>query len=221
MVITNETLEMEWTPAALQARFGAIPLWRIVTDPPPGCATEDDVDDLFNRSKALCELVDGVLVRKTVGSYESYLAFRLGTFLNLFVMNQRPAPGWVLGADGMLRLWPGRIRIPDVCFISAKQPPDGRFPRDQRIASLFPDLAVEVLSPSNTPREMADKLADYFQSGTRLVWLIDPATKSAEVYTAIDQKQVVPTDGALIGEPVLPGLEIRLADIFESESPTG
>lgn len=221
MAITNETLELEWTPAALEARFGAIPLWRIVTDPPPGSATEEDVDDLFNRSKALCELVDGVLVRKTVGSYESYLAFRLGTFLNLFVMNQRPAPGWVLGADGMLQLWPGRVRIPDVCFISAAQSPDGRFPRKRQIATLFPDLAVEVLSPSNTPQEMTDKLADYFQSGTRLVWLIDPATKSAEVHTSIDQKRVVPPNGVLIGEPVLPGLEIRLTDIFEGEAPTG
>lgn len=219
MAITNETLGMEWTPAALQARFGSIPLWRIVTDPPPGAATEEDVDDLFNRSKSLCELVDGVLVRKTVGSYESYLGGELFRLISNFIHGKKL--GWALPADGMLRLWPGAVRIPDACFISIDQTPDGKFPRDQRIADLFPDLAVEVLSPSNTPQEMADKLADYFQSGTRLVWLIDPATKSAEVHTATDQKQVVPPDGVLTGEPVLPGLEIRLADIFESESPTG
>jgi Uma2 family endonuclease len=215
MAITNETLEMEWTPAALEARFGAIPLWRIVTDPPPGSATEEDVDDLFNRSKTLCELVDGVLVRKTVGSYESYLGGELFRLISNFIHGKKL--GWALPADGMLRLWPGAVRIPDACFISIGQTPDGKFPRDQRIADLFPDLAVEVLSPSNTPQEMTDKLADYFQSGTRLVWLIDPATKSAEVYTTIDHRQVVPTNGVLSGEPVLPGLEIVLAELFAND----
>lgn len=202
-----------WTATDLARRFGPMPLWRFCFDPPPGEATEDDVERLDVHHDIHCELVDGVLVRKTMSSFASLLATRLATILNLFVLPRHL--GWVLGADGMLRLWPGRVRIPDVSFISRDQSPDGQFPRMPAIADLFPDLAVEVLSDSNTDEEMTEKRSDYFQAGTRLVWIIDPKTKTAEVYTAVDQRRSIPTDGVLFGEPVLPGLTIPLATVFD------
>jgi Uma2 family endonuclease len=52
------------------------------------------------------------------------------------------------------------------------------------IFSVVPDLAVEILSPSNTVREMERKLREYFTAGTRLVWIVDPATSTARVYTS-------------------------------------
>lgn len=202
-----------WTAVDLAQRFGAIPLSRIALDPPPGQATEEDVDQWEQRANRLFELVDGVLVEKTMGTYESLVAVEVACLLRNRVKPLRL--GWILGPDGMLRLWPGRIRIPDACFISKDQTPDGKFPRGERIASLFPDLAVEVLSDSNTREEMAEKLQDYFQSGTRLVWYIDPIPQTAEVFTAVDQRTIVTRGGQLSGEPVLPGLVIALADLFD------
>lgn len=202
-----------WTVADLSRRFGAMPVWRFCFDPPPGAATEDDVERFDVHHDLHYELIDGVLVRKPMSSFESLLSMRLVTILNLFVLPRKL--GWILGEAGMLRLWPGRIRIPDVSYISRAQTVDGNYPRNQPIADLFPDLAVEVLSPSNTAEEMEEKLSDYFQSGTRLVWIIDPATKTAEAWTAVDQQTAIPADGLLTGEPVLPGLSIPLAKVFD------
>ena len=67
--------------------------------------------------------------------------------------------------------------IPDVSFISWQQLPGRNFP-DDAIASLYPDLAVEVVSAGNTPGEMRRKLKDYFAAGTQIVWFIYPKTKS-------------------------------------------
>lgn len=208
---------IDWTVADLHQRFGPMRLSRICFEPPPGRATEEDIDDLEQRTNRLFELVDGALVEKTMGSYESLVGGEVYARLREFVRRHRL--GWVLPSDGMLRLWPGRVRIPDACFISREQTPDGRFPRQERIASLYPDLAVEVLSDSNTREEMDEKLRDYFQSGTRLVWYIDPRTQSAEIFTSVDRKTTVFSDGQLTGDPVLPGLTIPLKDLFDVDGP--
>ena len=107
------------TVADLLERFGPMPAGRIRTNPPPGTATEQDVIDIEEQESRLCELVDGVLVEKTVGIYESYLALRLGHFLSGFV--ERHRLGIVVGADGMMRLAADLVRIPDVSFVSWNQ----------------------------------------------------------------------------------------------------
>src|SRR5258708_1197455 len=91
--------------------------------------------------------------------------------------------GKVLGPDGTLKLLPEQVRIPDVCFISWGQLRDKSL-RDVAIPPLVPDLAVEILSPGNTKREMDRKLREYFQAGVRLVWYVDPRKRIAHAYTA-------------------------------------
>src|SRR4051794_26948774 len=136
----------EWTVADLLARFGPIPHRRIRQDPAPGTATEQDVLDIHAREKRLYELVDGVLVEKTVGMQESFLAAFLGQLLSAFARGRDL--GFVLGADGMARLAPGLVRIPDVSFIDWRRFPGRRVP-PLAMFPFGPDLAVEVLSPSN------------------------------------------------------------------------
>lgn len=217
MTALIESPSANWTLARLYQRFGAMLVERIVFDPAPGTATEEDVDRIEREADELCELIDGVLVRKPMSSYESLLAGRVLTLLNLFVLPRKL--GWVLGEAGMLRLWPGRIRIPDVSFISRDQPPNHKFPKGERVASLFPDLAVEVLSDSNTREEMESKLDDYFRSGTRLVWIIDPRKRTADVYTSAISVTHVMEDGLLIGDPVLPELSISLSVVLDVDGP--
>jgi Uma2 family endonuclease len=121
--------------------------------------------------------------------------------------------GVVLGADGMLRLAPGLIRIPDVSFISWEQIQEETFP-DDPIASLYPDLAVEVISAGNSPGEMRRKLRDYFGAGTQLVWFIYPKTRTAEVYISLRQRKVLTEADSLLGGDVLPGFELSLEKLF-------
>jgi Uma2 family endonuclease len=200
-----------WTAVDLAERFGPIPLYRIVTSPPPGLATVEDAVELNDRYKRPCELVDGVLVEKDMGAYESMLAAEIIRALKNFVKPRRL--GTVLGEAGLLELIPGVIRIPDVSFLSIEKFPGGRFPGESA-PSLAPDIAIEVLSKGNTAKEMAEKLRDYFAAGARLVWYVDPQKRQVEVFTSPEQRRVVHEHETLDGGDVLPGFEMSLRELF-------
>ena len=199
------------TVADLLERFGPMPAGRIRTNPPPGTATEQDVIDIEEQESRLCELVDGVLVEKTVGIYESYLALRLGHFLSGFV--ERHRLGIVVGADGMMRLAADLVRIPDVSFVSWNQLPGRRVPRVP-IADLAPELAIEVINASNTAQEMERKLQDFLAAGVQLVWYVLPEPQEVHAYTA-DRHDVLTIDQELSGVEVLPGFVLPLRQLFE------
>ena len=113
--------------------------------------------------------------------------------------------GLVTAPDGMVRLAPGLVRIPDVAFVSWARLPGRRVPREP-IPDLAPDLAVEVLSESNTADEMARKRREYFAAGVRLVWQVAPLARTVEVYTAPEQVMLLREEDTLEGGEVLPGL---------------
>lgn len=191
------------------AALGGVPLSRIIFNPWPGSATEADLLYMVDHENRLCELVDGTLVEKPVGYWEGIIAANLISILAAYV-NPRDL-GAVSGADSTLRMRSGRIRLPDVSFVSRARLPKTLAP----VPTLAPDLAVEVLSESNTPEEMRLKLLEYFQSGTRLAWLVDPATRSVAVYTTPDAPAATVSEAdSLDASPVLPGLTIRVTDIF-------
>jgi Uma2 family endonuclease len=188
-----------------------VPTHRILVSPNLGTATVDDVIAIHERENRLCELVDGVLVEKTMGFQESRLALVLGYLLELYLEDHDL--GMVLGADGMLRLNPTLVRIPDISFISWEQLPGRQYP-EEKVPSLYPDLAVEVLSASNTTAEMDQKLRDYFDAGARLVWYLDPVDRSARVYTAPDSMTHLEESDTLEGGDLLPGFRLVIADWF-------
>lgn len=198
--------------AELLDRLGGIPANRVRFHPPPGTATEADVlKALEAPRKRICELVDGVLVEKPVGYPESLLASFLIELLNSFV---RPRNlGIVSAPDGSIRLYPGLVRFPDVAFSSWARFPNRRRPKAQ-IPQIAPDLAVEILSPSNTKREMDRKRAEYFSVGTKLVWQINPKTRTVKVYTNPKTFTTLRETEILTGDPVLPGFSITLSDLF-------
>src|SRR5262249_53206427 len=134
--------------ADLLDKLGNVPLSRIRTFPYPGSATEEDVLTTKVHGKAMCELIEGVLVEKAMGYSESLLACFLIEQMNGFTGIKNP--GLVTGEPGMLRLWPGRVQIPEIAFIPWDRLPGRRVPR-QPVPAVAPDLAIEVLSESNTP----------------------------------------------------------------------
>src|SRR5262249_40588800 len=142
----QSTLPFE-TVGEMLEQLGRIDPRRVRLRPPPGEATEKDVLRLLDRENRLFELVDGVLVEKIMGLKESALAMLIGSRIESFVAGHDL--GLVAGADGTLRLMPRLVRIPDVSFISWTQLPSREYPA-KPIPDLYPDLAVEVLSPGNT-----------------------------------------------------------------------
>ena len=194
-------------------RLGGIPAFRIGTDPPPGLATEADVvRHLESVDKRFYELVDRTLVEKPMGYYESLLAGVLIQLLRNFL--DAHDLGIVLAADDPLRLASGLVRIPDVCFISWERFPNRELPAEP-IPELAPDLAVEVLSESNTEAEMERKLREYFAAGTRVVWYVEPEPRTVRVYTSPSDVRLVGEAETLDGGTVLPGFQLKVREWFD------
>ena len=206
-----ETSGTNWTAVDLVQRFGAIPISRLRGEPAPGSASEEDVVRIHDREGRLYELIDRTLVEKTMGTYESYVALCIARILANFAIAHDL--GIVLGADGMVRLAPGLVRIPDVSFVSWARLPGRKIP-DQAIADLVPDLAVEVISSGNTREEMDRKRIEYFAAGVRLVWYVYPATREIHVYSTPDQLRVAPATQSIDGGEVLPGLTMVVGEVF-------
>lgn len=201
------------TVAHLLDRLGVGPE-RVLMQPLPGTATETDVVALNDRTNQLAELVDGTLVEKAMGIQESHVAGLLLTLLNNWLRTNRI--GKAFGADGLARIAPGLVRIPDVSFVSTSRLPGGRVPT-QPILGLAPDLAVEVVSRGNTRKEMARKLDEYFSSGVKLVWLIYPSRRALHVFTSVDQVTVIDGQGSVEAGDVLPGFSFILSEIFDPD----
>ena len=200
------------TLADLRQRLGGIPLERIWFHPAPGTATEKDVIEAEARENRLCELVDGTLVEKAMGFEESRLAAELIHLVKSFL--DKHDLGICVGADGMMRIALGLVRIPDLSFISWARLPGRESPQDP-IPDLAPDLAVEVLSEGNTKAEMARKVQEYFEAGVVLVWLIDRKRRTAQVFSTGEKPVLVRADQALDGGDVLPGFILLLSDLLD------
>ncbi len=197
------------TFADVVRRLGDIPLERILSQPYPGSATEQDVIECG----LLCELVDGVLVEKATGYYEDRLGVVLIFFLETFIGEN--GPGIVLCAAGMIRTEEIQVRMPDVAYISWDHFPGRLLPPGQ-ILDLRPDLAVEILSPNNTRAELDRKRREYFDGGTKLVWQVYPTTRRVRVCTAVDEFTELGEDDTLDGGTVLlPGFTLSIRRWFD------
>jgi Uma2 family endonuclease len=151
-----------------------------------------------------------VLVEKAMGFLESQLAMTLGHLILGFVQPRRL--GIVTGEQGMIRPLPDQVRMPDVAFYRQDKFPNGT-PLEP-VPELAPDLAIEVISPSNTAGEMERKRRDLFQAGMRLFWETNPRSRTAVVWTAVDQSTSLTEHDSLDGGDVLPGFTVQLADLF-------
>jgi Uma2 family endonuclease len=206
----------QWTAEDLVRRFGPIPLNRIVLDPPPGKARVEDVVDFDDHKDQLCELIDGTLVRKAVGFYESYIAVQIAMLLSQFVAERNL--GVVAGEAGMLQIFPDEVRIPDVSFISHERLKNSGFP-DEAAPHMAPDLAVEVISRGNTRQEMDQKLSEYFEAGTKAVWYVYPKKRQVVAYASLKSFTELSESDTLDGGEVLPGFTLELKSLFAA--PTG
>ena len=103
---------------------------------------------------------------------------------------------------------PDTVRAPDVAFLRP-----GRAVGDAYIDGA-PDLAVEVVSPGDRPGYVRERVAEWLEAGTEVVWVVDPRTQTVAVHVAVQPTRVLGAMDTLRGDPVLPGFELPLARLF-------
>ena len=121
--------------------------------------------------------------------------------------------GLVAGADGLLQLIPNLVRGPDAAFTFRDGLEGGKVPTAP-VPLLVPDVVVEVMSISNTRREMQRKLGEYLSAGVRLIWYVYPEERIIDAYAGSSTARRLTVADTLDGGDVLPGFALKLAELF-------
>jgi Uma2 family endonuclease len=161
------------------------------------------------------EVVDGQLVMSQKNNFQhGDIASRL--FLALGNHAQQHRLGLVLDSSTGFWMRNRNCRAPDISFICRQRVKALGFkPSTQSFFPGAPDLAVEILSPGNTRGEIDGRLKDFFESGARLVWIVDPNARRVEVCSSLDQRQFIVGGEMLEGGESLPGFRYSVADLFK------
>ena len=160
------------------------------------------------------ELVDGQLKERKVSALSNLIGSEFNRILGNYA--RELDLGWLFAADDGYRCFPCKLRqIPqaDVAFIPKERYSWADLSEDG-YTPFSPDLAVEVVSPNDGAEELADKVREYITVGLRLVWIIYPNTRSAQVIRGDKSGNWVEEGDEFSGEDVLPGFRYGLVDFF-------
>jgi Uma2 family endonuclease len=182
-------------------------------------AAQVELPEPMETDEALYELVNGKRVEMPPMSIRSVMvASRLGSKLNAFV--QEGNVGEVF--PEMLFRIPlsqdaTRERRPDIAVVSYQNwPVESPQDPDANAWEVIPDLAVEVISPSDRAEDQREKVLEYFRVGVRCVWVVYPKLRLIDVYESPTRVQILTETDTLRGDPVLPGFELTLASLFDT-----
>ena len=161
-------------------------------------------------------IIDGELFTMSpTGWKHGKIASELTLFIGMYV--KQHSLGIITAAETGYILDPGTTLAPDVGFVAAARVPD-KLP--DGYVPFAPDLAVEVVSPTNTAAEMRDKIEKYLQHGTQLVWVVYPDKQKVDVWRPAEEQTLhvdfLGAGDTLDGGDVLPGFTLPIADIFKS-----
>ena len=179
--------------------------------------TLEEFERLADEDPYKLELTRGRLVREPPpGAPHGWLVRRLFRSLDKHV--EEHGLGIVINETGfLLSVDPPTVRGPDLAVIKAENLPREGLPEGWWTTA--PDLAVEVLSPSNSAIEMQEKVFDYLAAGTSLVWVVDPHNGTVSVYGPGHESRLLTIGNDLEGGNVVPGFRIALANLFEPYVP--
>lgn len=175
--------------------------------------TADDVWEMAQDNDKHFELIEGIIFHMApTGFLHGATTSNLTVFLGIHINKHKL--GTMTAAETGYRLGDNTVIAPDIAFIRAD-----RVPKDpvEGYLSLAPDLAVEVMSPSNNASEMSRKIDLLMQHGTQVIWIVHPTTKTIDVYSADDNSVKVSflkQDDILSGGTVLPEFTLKLTDLF-------
>jgi Uma2 family endonuclease len=161
------------------------------------------------------EVVNGELVMSPKNNfYHGDICSQLLTAMSTFVSAKRL--GAVLDSSTGFWMRNRNCRAPDISFVSRARLIELGFKRSTR--AFFPgapDLAVEILSPNNTRAEIDERLKDFFESGTRIAWIIDPESERVEVCRSLTRRNLIGSGGFIEGEDLLPAFRYPIANLFK------
>ncbi len=155
------------------------------------------------------ELVNGRLQEVPTGGRHGWLEHRLYSRIAPYIPQQMVS----FGSSTGFRMAQGNIRSPDLSVMDRERLPGGEPPVG--FIDGAPDLAVEIVSPSENLANLHDKLREYFEAGAKEVWLLFPETQQVYRYTGLLQVEVLGADDLLRSETLLPGFEVRVRELFE------
>jgi Uma2 family endonuclease len=162
-------------------------------------------------SNGCYELIDGNTVEKAMGYRERFLANRLGFALQKFVAANHLGEALIKTAFVI----PPKMneRLPDVAFISFRRWPKGAPLGEGNALPAVPELAVEIVSPTNKASEMNAKIHEYFGANVEEVWIVYPEQSEIIIYESLDVLRIV-RGRAVLKTRILPGFEMPLGDLF-------
>ena len=161
------------------------------------------------------ELLRGTLVSEPVpGRIHGRTVARISQLLSNFVNAKRLGVVYTGDTGFVLARHPDTVRGPDVAFLSNERERETEGARPYIPGA--PDLAVEVVSPSDRTREVLGKVSDYLAAGSRIVWVVNPVREEVSVFRSPFAPRVLADTDLLDGEDVLPGFSVTIAEIFAS-----
>ncbi len=161
------------------------------------------------------EVVSGELVMSPKNDFfHGNICIRISTALQIF--NREHRLGVILDSSTGFWMQNRNCRAPDVSFVSkARLAQAGFKPSARRFFTGAPDLAIEILSPNNSRTEIEARLKDFFSSGAKLVWIIDPTAEMVEICHSLQNRKLIGHGGQIDGEALLPGFAYPIADLFK------
>jgi len=157
------------------------------------------------------ELVEGELVVVAAGRKHEIVVFRLILALGNFVSETL---GQVFSSSLGYWMKNGDLRSPDVSFVAKVRLDDMTHDPDGFLYGA-PDLSIEILSPSNVVSAMRKKTLEYFENGSRLVWIVNPNDRTVTVLHPDGSETVLSDSDSLDGEDVLPGFSLEVWKLFK------
>lgn len=173
--------------------------------------TPQEFDRLSNTEGR--ELIDGRLVRKTMGATSSWIQRKLSTRLGNYV--DENGLGQVFESEcsyNCFPLRPNRVLKPDISFVAIARMPVERIPSGS--IGFAPDFVIEVISPEEKVKKLNDKITDYVSAKVPLIWIVYPDRRTVQIRLADGTLRELSGDVELTGDPVLPGFRVRVADLF-------
>jgi Uma2 family endonuclease len=164
----------------------------------------------------LYEVVNGNPTEKVVGAQQIEIACILAQALASFAKPNRLGRALT---EMIFRIDQAKDlqRRPDAAFISDARWPFRRRVPDVAVWDLVPDLAIEVVSSSNTAYEVQEKVHDYFEAGVSRVWVVYPKQREVYDYASATRVRILASEQGLDGGDLLPGFRLPLAALFEDE----
>ena len=157
------------------------------------------------------ELINGEVCELTPpGSEHGAISSNILEILGVFVRKHKLGRmfsecGYVITRD------PDSVRAPDVSFVAAHRQES---PPSKKFSETLPDLAVEVVSPSDTYSDVIEKARMYLAAGVKEVWIVDPSGKTVEIFRTLHESRILRVNDN-IETPLLPGLSVPVSEFFE------